>query len=36
MAFELLVGPYTVAHYRMLREIAGHGGTAAASADLPR
>ena len=27
--FELLVGPYTVAHYRMLREIAGHGGTAA-------
>ena len=27
--FELLVGPYTVAHYRMLREITGHGGTAA-------
>lgn len=27
--FELLVGPYTVAHYRMLREVAGHGGTAA-------
>lgn len=26
---ELLVGPYTVAHYRMLREVAGHGGTAA-------
>jgi hypothetical protein len=26
--FELLVGPYTVAHYRMLREVAGHGGTA--------
>jgi hypothetical protein len=26
--FELLVGPYTVAHYRMLREIVGHGGTA--------
>ena len=26
--FELLVGPYTVAHYRMLREIDGHGGTA--------
>ena len=25
--FELLVGPYTVAHYRMLREIAGHGGS---------
>jgi predicted helicase len=27
--FELLVGPYTVAHYRMLRAIAGHGGTVA-------
>jgi Type ISP C-terminal specificity domain/N-6 DNA Methylase len=27
--FELLVGPYTVAHYRMLREVAAHGGTAA-------
>ena len=27
--FELLVGPYTVAHYRMLREVAGHGGAAA-------
>ena len=27
--FELLVGPYTVAHYRMLREVSGHGGTAA-------
>jgi hypothetical protein len=27
--FELLVGPYTVAHYRTLREVAGHGGTAA-------
>lgn len=26
--FELLVGPYTIAHYRMLREIVGHGGTA--------
>ena len=26
---ELLVGPYTVAHYRMLREVAGHGGTVA-------
>ena len=26
---ELLVGPYTVAHYRMLREVTGHGGTAA-------
>jgi predicted helicase len=26
--FELLVGPYTVAHYRMLREIDGHGGSA--------
>ena len=26
--FELLVGPYTVAHYRMLREVAGHGGSA--------
>ena len=25
--FELLVGPYTVAHYRMLREVARHGGT---------
>jgi len=24
--FELLVGPYTVAHYRMLREVTGHGG----------
>jgi N-6 DNA Methylase len=24
--FELLVGPYTVAHYRMLREITGLGG----------
>jgi type I restriction-modification system DNA methylase subunit len=23
--FELLVGPYTVAHYRMLREVAGMG-----------
>ncbi len=23
--FELLVGPYTVAHYRMLREVAAHG-----------
>jgi GNAT superfamily N-acetyltransferase len=23
-AFELLVGPYTIAHYRMLREIASH------------
>ncbi len=28
-AFELLVGPYTVAHYRMLREIIGHGGNGA-------
>jgi N-6 DNA Methylase len=27
--FELLVGPYTVAHYRMLREIASYGGKAA-------
>ena len=27
--FELLVGPYTVAHYRMLREVVGHGGEAA-------
>ena len=26
--FELLVGPYTVAHYRMLREVVGHGGAA--------
>ena len=26
--FELLVGPYTVAHYRMLRAVLGHGGTA--------
>ncbi len=26
--FELLVGPYTVAHYRMLREVIGHGGSA--------
>jgi hypothetical protein len=26
--FELLVGPYTVAHYRMLREVAGRGGAA--------
>lgn len=26
--FELLVGPYTVAHYRMLREVLGHNGTA--------
>jgi len=26
--FELLVGPYTVAHHRMLREIDGHGGAA--------
>ena len=26
--FELLVGPYTVAHYRMAREIAGRGGIA--------
>ena len=26
--FELLVGPYTVAHYRMAREIAGRGGSA--------
>ena len=26
--FELLVGPYTVAHYRMLREVVGHGGSA--------
>ncbi|MGB8843382.1 MAG: type ISP restriction/modification enzyme [Aliidongia sp.] len=26
--FELLVGPYTVAHYRMLREVIGQGGTA--------
>ena len=26
--FELLVGPYTVAHYRMLREVVGYGGTA--------
>lgn len=26
--FELLVGPYTVAHYRMLREVVGHGGNA--------
>ena len=26
--FELLVGPYTVAHYRMAREIAGRGGGA--------
>ena len=25
--FELLVGPYTVAHYRMAREIAGRGGS---------
>ena len=25
--FELLVGPYTVAHYRMLRAVLGHGGT---------
>jgi len=24
--FELLVGPYTVAHYRMLREVLGRGG----------
>ena len=24
--FEMLVGPYTVAHYRMLREVAAHGG----------
>lgn len=24
--FELLVGPYTVAHYRMLREVMGHRG----------
>jgi len=24
--FELLVGPYTVAHYRVLREVVGHGG----------
>lgn len=27
--FELLVGPYTVAHYRMLREVVSHHGTAA-------
>ena len=27
--FELLVGPYTVAHYRMLRAVVGHGGAAA-------
>ncbi len=27
-AFELLVGPYTVAHYRMQREVSGRGGTA--------
>lgn len=26
--FELLVGPYTVAHYRVLREVAGRGGGA--------
>ena len=26
--FELLVGPYTVAHYRMLREVGGRGGAA--------
>jgi len=26
--FELLVGPYTVAHYRMRREVAAHRGTA--------
>lgn len=26
--FELLVGPYTIAHYRMLRQILGRGGTA--------
>ena len=26
--FELLVGPYTVAHYRVLREVAAHGGSA--------
>lgn len=25
--FELLVGPYTVAHFRMLREVAGRGGS---------
>lgn len=25
-AFELLVGPYTVAHYRMQREVSGRGG----------
>lgn len=24
--FELLVGPYTVSHYRMTRTVAGHGG----------
>lgn len=27
--FEILVGPYTVAHYRMLREVKGGGGTVA-------
>ncbi len=27
-AFELLVGPYTVAHYRMQREVCGRGGKA--------
>lgn len=27
-AFELLVGPYTVAHYRMQREVRGRGGNA--------
>ena len=27
--FELLVGPYAVAHYRMTREVAGRGGAAA-------
>lgn len=27
--FELLVGPYTVAHYRMSRTVAGHGGAVA-------
>jgi hypothetical protein len=27
--FELLVGPYTVAHYRMLREVVSHHGAAA-------
>jgi hypothetical protein len=27
--FEILVGPYTVAHYRMLREVKGRGGTVA-------